>query len=124
MIGLFYLLFFYFAGNCVSSLVGNFIPGSVIGMMLLFVALCLRIVKPDDLREICHFLLNNIVLFFIPVGVGLMASYHLISEHIWAIVVSSVVSTLLIIAGVGWLQQYLERKFAKTKKTDKERCHE
>ena len=118
MIGLFYLLLFYFLGIFISRLTGNFIPGSVIGMVLLFAALCFKIVKAEDVRGAARFLLDNILLFFIPVCVGLMTAWPLISAHWAAILVSSIVSTLLIIAVVGHLQQFLEKKSAAKKKSN------
>ena len=110
MIGLFYLLLFYFLGECLGRLTGGFIPGSVIGMVLLFVALHFGLVRKEDVRGAATFLLDHILLFFIPVCVGLMTSWTLISEHWLAISVSCVLSTLLIIAVVGHLQQGLERR--------------
>lgn len=110
MTGIFYILFFYFLGSCVGYLIGNFIPGSVIGMVLFFAALCLKIVKADDVRSASMFLLNNMALFFVPIGVGLMTSYRLVTEHLLAIVVSCMISTVLIIAVVGLVQQRAERK--------------
>ncbi|MDL2230519.1 CidA/LrgA family protein, partial [Alistipes sp. OttesenSCG-928-L06] len=107
MIGLFYLLLFYFLGECVARLTGNFIPGSVIGMILLFAALYFKVVKKEDVRGAAMLLLDNLLLFFIPVCVGLMTAWPLISEHWLAIVVSCVLSTLLIIAVVGRLQQWM-----------------
>ena len=119
MIGLFYLLFFYFLGQCASRLIGGFIPGSILGMLLLFAALCLKIIKAEDVKGAAQFLLNNIVLFFVPISVGLMTSYTLISEHLYAIIVSCVVSTILIISVVGWFQQFQEKQAVKRNKTPK-----
>lgn len=114
MIGLFYLLLFYFLGECIARLTGNFVPGSVIGMVLLFAALYFKIIRKEDVRGAATFLLDNILLFFIPVCVGLMTSWPLISEHWLAILVSCVLSTLLIIAVVGHLQQWLEKRGKKS----------
>jgi len=110
MEGILILLFFYLAGNALSVLIGNFIPGSVLGMLLLFVALVLKIVKPAQVRGAALFLLDNMMLFFIPVGVGLITSYALIGKYIAAIVVASAISTILVIAVVGWLTQKLEKR--------------
>ena len=118
MIGLFYLLLFYFLGECAARLTGGFIPGSVIGMILLFAALYFKIIRKEDVRGAATFLLDNILLFFIPVCVGLMTSWPLISAHWLAILVSCVLSTLLIIAVVGHLQQWMEKRTGKIKNKD------
>ena len=91
-------------------MINGFIPGSVIGMILLFGALCLRIVKPHRVRPAARFLLGSMGLFFVPFGVGLMVSYDLIMQHLWAILVASVVSTLLVLLCVGWTFQKIGRK--------------
>lgn len=49
--GVFIILFFYALGEGVAWLVQGFIPGSVIGMLLLFTALCLKLVKPEQDRK-------------------------------------------------------------------------
>lgn len=109
MVGLFILLLFYLAGELLSLLMGNFMPGSVLGMILLFMALMLKIIKPIQIKDTCRFLLDHMMLFFIPVGVGLMTSYVLIGRFIVAIVVAASVSTILVISVVGWLAQFMEK---------------
>ena len=86
------------------------IPGSVIGMVLFFVALCLKIVRAEDVRGVCKFLLGNMALFFVPVGVGVMASAEIIGGQLGAIVVSGLVSTVLVMAVVGWTAQWMEKR--------------
>ncbi|WP_423780815.1 CidA/LrgA family protein [Alistipes ihumii] len=88
MYGLFLILLFYLLGCLVSALLDNFIPGSVIGMILI----------------------DHMMLFFIPVGVGLITSYTLLSRYMTAIIVASLVSTVLVIAAVGLVEQKLESK--------------
>ena len=62
------------------------------------------------------FLLDNMMLFFIPVGVGLITSYTLLSRYMLAIIVASLVSTVLVIAVVGLVEQKLESKKRSKKK--------
>lgn len=112
MAGIFILLFFYFAGTLLSAVIGNFIPGSVLGMLLLFVSLTLKIIKPAQIRSAALFFLDNMMLFFIPIGVGLVTSYALIGKYLAAIVVASAISTILVIAVVGLLTQKMVKKQA------------
>ena len=44
--GIIIILLFYAAGEFIGTLTGGLIPGSVIGMILLFAALCGKVVKP------------------------------------------------------------------------------
>ena len=55
-------------------------------------------------------LIDHMMLFFIPVGVGLITSYTLLSRYMTAIIVASLVSTVLVIAAVGLVEQKLESK--------------
>lgn len=110
MYGLFLILLFYLLGSVVSALTGQFIPGSVLGMMMLFGALSLKWVRPERVRKASMFLIDNMMLFFIPVGVGLMTSYTLLGRYMLAIIVASLVSTVLVIAAVGLIEQRLETR--------------
>lgn len=106
----FYILFFYFTGEFISYFIDGFVPGSVIGMVLLFVALAFKMVKPCKVKRMSTALTQNMGLFFVPAGVGLMNSIGVISEY-WAVILTaSVVSTILVIACVGLIQEKLENK--------------
>lgn len=106
----FYILFFFFAGEFISSFIDGFIPGSVIGMILLFLALAFKWVKPAKVKRLSTVLTQNMGLFFIPAGVGLMNSLGIISRY-WAVIfTASVVSTILVIVSVALVQQKLEKE--------------
>lgn len=106
----FYILFFYFTGEFISHFIDGFIPGSVIGMILLFLALLLKWVKPAKVKKISTLLTDNMALFFLPAGVGLMNSLGIISQYWVVIVTASVVSTVLVIATVALVQQKLGKE--------------
>ena len=110
MQGIVWILFFYLLGCVVSALTGNFIPGSVVGMLLLFGALSAGWLRPWRMKRAAGFLLDNMMLFFIPVGVGLIASYSLVSKYLAAILVASIVSTVLVIVVVGMIEQKARRQ--------------
>lgn len=106
----FYILFFYFTGEFISYFIDGFIPGSVIGMILLFMALAFKVVKPEKVKRLSTLLTDNMGLFFLPAGVGLMTSLGIISKY-WAVIVTaSVVSTILVIASVALIQQKLGKE--------------
>lgn len=109
MIGIFYILFFWLLGTLTARLTGDFVPGSVVGMLLLFLALRLHIVRADAVRSAARFLLRNMALFFVPYGVGLMVSYPAILHNFWAIAVAGIASTVLVMAVTGRLFQRLHR---------------
>lgn len=110
MAGLFYILLFWLLGNALSYCAGGYMSGNIVGMVLLFAALNLRWVKPETVRPAARFLLGAMALFFVPFGVGLMVSFRTIVENLWAIVVSGVVSTIVVLVSVGWTFQSIERR--------------
>ena len=107
MSGLFYILLFWLIGNALSILTGGYVSGNIIGMILLFAALCMRWVKAETVRPAAKFLL---ALFFVPYGVGLMDSYRVILDNLWAIVISGIVSTIVVLLVTGQTFQSLNRR--------------
>lgn len=110
MTGLFFILFFWLLGNALSLLTGGYISGNIIGLILLFASLCLHWVKAETIRPAARFLLGAMALFFVPYGVGLMDSYQVILENLWAILVSGIVSTILVLVVAGKTYQSLNRR--------------
>ena len=108
LIEAFYILFFYFTGEFISYFIDGFIPGSVIGMVLLFLAF--KVVKPNKVKKLSTLLTENMGLFFLPAGVGLMNSLGIISQYWVVIVTASVVSTILVIVSVALIQQKLGKE--------------
>ena len=109
--GVFIILTFYMLGNLISYLIGGIIPGSVCGMILLFVALSLRIVKPESVRSVARALTQNMAVLFVPAGVGIMAQYDLIAQNWVGIMTITIVCTLLVLITTGWITQYLDKHF-------------
>ena len=110
MKGFFYILCSYLAGEIISVLTGRFMPASVIGMVILFGLLQTRVIKASDVERPAGLLLDNMMLFFVPVAVGMMASFAIIKNHLPAIIISLLISTLLVIMTVGLIQQKLGRR--------------
>ena len=119
MKGVFTILLFYVLGNGLSHLIGGIIPGSVCGMLLLFIALCLHIVKPESVRNVAHTLTQNMAVFFVPAGVGIMAQYDLIAQNWAGILTITIVWTLLVLLSTGAIVQYLDKKDSKNKTNDR-----
>ncbi len=99
------ILVFYLMGEGIAMLTGQLVPGSVIGMLLLFGALSTGIVKPENVDSVAKALIANMVIFFLPPAVGIMNSLDIISRNIFGIILASTLSTMLVIATVGLIQQ-------------------
>lgn len=107
--GIFIILLFYFIGECMSYLIKGFIPGSIIGMMLLFLSLYLKIVNPESVDSTANAITKNMAIFFIPSGAGLMSSFGVLSKFWASIIITCSISTVLVIAVVGIVQQQMEK---------------
>ncbi|MEH7226382.1 CidA/LrgA family holin-like protein [Bacillus sp. JJ1566] len=69
-IALLYLI--YWVGTLIQGLLHTSIPGSIIGMILLFLLLQTKIIKEKWLGDGAQFLLNILALLFVPATVGIM----------------------------------------------------
>lgn len=109
--GLFILLVHLAAGIAVSGLISGFLPGSVIGMVLLFLSLKTGIVKPESVREVATFLTGNMTIFFLPAMIGIMELWGLLKVNLigWLLVI--VISTILVMVASGAVQEVSERLF-------------
>ncbi|MBB6275783.1 CidA/LrgA family protein [Porphyromonas circumdentaria] len=112
----FFIFLFYAFGELLSVLIARFIPGSVLGMLFLFIALRLKIVKPQQVEGVSSFLTTNMGVFFVPAGVGLITQLDLLRQYWLAITLSMVLSTILVLAVVAWAQQKMEAHSLKHKK--------
>lgn len=101
---------FLWCGNAISAISAHFLPGSIIGMLLLFIALSIKVLPEDWIAPSCHWFLRYMALFFVPVSVGLMDDYRIIMAQFVPIVVSSVLSTLLVLLLVAYGVQQLLKK--------------
>lgn len=86
----FIILFFSVLGEGTRVLFHLPIPGSILGILFLFLAFEMRLVKPEYLGGTGDFLLNNLTILFVPAGVGLLAYFGDIAT-IWPILLGAVV---------------------------------
>ena len=110
MTGILIILLCWCLGNLLSMLLGGYVSGNVIGMLLLYAALHFRWVKAEKVAPTAKFLLGVMAIFFVPFGVGLMESYHVLADNLFAIIISCALSTWIVIAVVAFVYQKLNRK--------------
>lgn len=115
--GSFYILLFYFLGEMLSKLIHGFIPGSVLGMVLLFLALFFKILDPENVRSTATTITKNMAVFFVPAGVGLMVYAGLLSKSLLAITLAIAGSTVLTIVTVAIIQEQMEKRKKKGETT-------
>ncbi|WP_130830786.1 CidA/LrgA family protein [[Erwinia] mediterraneensis] len=90
-----------YAGNGIATLLPFPLPGSIIGMLILFALLASQLVPTRWVKPGCHLLIRNMALLFVPISVGVMSYTDVLSAQFGPIVVSCVVSTVIVLLVVG-----------------------
>lgn len=108
--GMAILLLMQLAGVALARVGHLSIPGNVIGMGLLLVALLCGWVKPAWIEEAADLLLSHMAMFFVPAGVGVMEHFGLIGRQWLPISVALVLSTFAVIAVTGHIEQALSAR--------------
>ena len=89
------VLFVCLLGEAIAAVLPFPFPASVIGMVLLFLLLACKWLKPRHIQEKSNFLLSNMAFFFIPAGVG----------NLIPLLVICLVTTPLVFLVTGWTVQ-------------------
>lgn len=116
VLGFFIILLFLVLGNVVSWAIGGIIPGSVIGMLLLFICLCLKWIRPCHIRTAAELLTHNMSFFFVPAMVGIMEQWDVIRLNIAGWLGILVLTTVAIMVSSGLTMQGLARLQGRFKK--------
>lgn len=96
-------------------------PGSVIAMVLLFLLLLSRVLRPDHIRQKSDFLLQNMAFFFIPAGVGIMEYAEELLPFLLPLLLICLITTILTFAAsalTATLVIHIQQKHSKTGKED------
>ncbi len=101
---------FTLAGEALQRLVPITIPASVWGLALLFAALCLKVVKVDQVKEVGGFLISILPVMFVGPTVGIVEHWTLIQPQLLPIALLLVASTMLTFGISGGITQLLSKK--------------
>jgi len=104
------IIFFYALGELVSYLLPFSFPGSIIGMLLLFLSLSLKLLKLEAVKQTSDFFLKYMSLFFIPAGVSMMSSFGMIEEYLLAIVFTLTISTIFMLAFIALIVDFFLKR--------------
>ena len=97
------LIFFWFLGYGLSHFLP--LPASLLGLLLLFIALiCLGRV-PDALSSVSQFCLRHLSLFFIPPLVAAWFYAKQLNDNLWLFLFAIMLSTFVSLYITSWLGQ-------------------
>ncbi|MBS9767482.1 MAG: CidA/LrgA family protein [Flavobacteriaceae bacterium] len=104
------LIGFWLIGELIVFLTHCAIPSSIIGMVLLTLALQFKLIKLKQVEQSADFLIRNMAFFFIPPGVGLMVNLELIADNWVAITSATILSTILVLVVTALVAQVGRKK--------------
>lgn len=104
------ILLFCILGEILTYVIPFPIPASIYGFVLLFIALCTGLLKPEDIAETAQFLLSIIGVFFVAPAVNILAYYDVIAPALVPVLIIVVTSTIVVFGVSGLVTQWLRRK--------------
>jgi holin-like protein len=106
------LLVFQLVGEALVRALAAPVPGPVVGMALLLLALVLRPPLLSAIRPTAQTLLQHLSLLFVPAGVGVMLHLQRLGDEALAIGVALVLSTLVGLASAALTMAWLIKRGA------------
>lgn len=84
-------------------------PPALVGMLLLFAALNLKLIAVEWVETGVSWLLRHMGALFIPVAVGVLAWVEPLHQSVSVIILCIAFGIVAILCSVGWLFQWLTR---------------
>jgi holin-like protein len=105
---------FSLIGEALQRLLPFPIPGTVYSIVLLFLALCLKIIKPEQVKETARFLTSVLPVLFVAPAVGIVEYWELLSGNLLPVLLLLLATTALTFGISGGVVQWLTKKEDKT----------
>lgn len=99
-----------FSGELFNYLIPLPIPGSIYGMILMFIFLCSGIIKLEQVKKTGKFLLDIMPIMFIPSAVGIMSQSEQLKDIWLQIILITIITTVITIAVTGLSSQAIIRR--------------
>ncbi|CAM2856835.1 CidA/LrgA family protein [Erysipelothrix tonsillarum] len=107
---LFIILAFSYVGETITTLFHLPVPGSIVGLFLLFGALQTKLIKVKQIDESGSWLKNNMAFLFVPATVGIMPYFDIIQKSWIDITIVLIFSTLITYIITGVIAEFLNKK--------------
>jgi holin-like protein len=103
------LLIYQLAGEVLARSLALPIPGPVLGMVFLFIALILRGSPERELQTTSQNLLQHLSLLFVPAGTGIMVHLHRVADEWLPLVLSLLISTIATLVVTALVMKLCQR---------------
>ncbi len=107
-----------FLGELMGYLIPLPIPGSIYGLLLMFVLLLTGIIKVSQVKKTGDFLISLMPIMFVAPCVGLMGKFDACRELIFPILISATLSTFIVMGVTGYVSEAIIKKQDRKEKTD------
>jgi holin-like protein len=104
------IILFYLMGEAIVKVTGIIIPGSIIGLVLLWFALFFKVLNVRYIQKGASFLLAFLTLFFIPSTVAVINYPELLTVSGLLLILAVIVSTIFALVVTGKISKYIEVK--------------
>lgn len=99
-----------FVGEILNAMLPLQIPASVYGLIILFLLLCAKIVKLNQVEDVADFMISIMPIFFIEPTVGIMNSYGLVKGRIFPLFLAAFLSFAGVVAVTGFVSQLMMKR--------------
>ncbi|MFY4777354.1 CidA/LrgA family protein [Metabacillus sp. RGM 3146] len=116
IIQLIIILVFLLFGKLISTIFHIPIPGSVIGMIMLLVALIAGFMKLEWIEKVAAFQIKHLTLLFVPLVIGLFLSPNLMSLLDLSFIFALIISSLCCLLGTAFSVEWFEKQKRRSRK--------
>lgn len=103
----FWILLFCALGEVLAAVIPFPIPAAIYGLVLLFLALSLKIIRLEQVSDTAKFLIRVMGVFFVSPVVNILAYWGVIAPNVGAICVIILVTTVLVFGISGLVTKAL-----------------
>ena len=104
------LAFFLSIGNLITKHLHIPIPGSIVGLIILFLLLQFKVIKVEWVEKGASWMLAELLLFFIPAAAGVINYQQSIGSQLGKLLVVIFLSTLTVLAFTGLTAEFIVKR--------------
>jgi len=105
------ILLFSLVGEFASNSLHLPVPGSIIGLFCLFLALQFNWIRLRHINAVGQFLLANMTILFLPAAVGIMDKFNVIAPYLIPICLILLFAVIFNIAVIALVVQFIKRHY-------------
>lgn len=107
------LLVINFLGIFIQNIFHLPLPGTILGMIILFILLWTKVLKVESIEKVCNFLVLNMIIFFLPPAVELLEYMTLLEKGFFKIIILLIVTTVITMVITGKTVEFCIKRMEK-----------